>query len=266
MGGGEWGRGAGWQRRCLSERLSGVRSNSFVDDRKLTSVFPFLSRFGSPPHSRFGSPPHAVLTQPLAPLRPAQTSQSVSQCSAPLSLSCAWVLDETYKTNDVLLELFGIAKNLSLSETYTFFCIQPPRTREINKYSRQALPAPHPPLVAWTVVGLGQQPDGQTPPRSEGVHHTAHTHYLGTARLLGISGELGRVRVCVCVCVAHPWASVRLFLPISLRSLSPILAATFMPPRGRPTLVVLSLVTSSSVASLLCPFCQCRAWGLKLPR
>ena len=38
-------------------------------------------------------------------------------------------------------------------------------------------------------------------------------------------------------------------LPISLRSLSPILAATFMPPRGRPTLVVLSLVTSSSVAS-----------------
>ena len=39
-------------------------------------------------------------------------------------------------------------------------------------------------------------------------------------------------------------------LPISLRSiLSPILAATFMPPRGRPTLVVLSLVISSSVAS-----------------
>ena len=39
-------------------------------------------------------------------------------------------------------------------------------------------------------------------------------------------------------------------LPISLRSLSPILAATFMPPRGRPLLVVLSLVASSSVASL----------------
>ena len=39
-------------------------------------------------------------------------------------------------------------------------------------------------------------------------------------------------------------------LPISLRSLSPILAATLMPPRGRPTLVVLSLVTSSSVATL----------------
>ena len=39
-------------------------------------------------------------------------------------------------------------------------------------------------------------------------------------------------------------------LPISLRSLSPILAATFMPPRGRPTLVVLPLVASSSVASL----------------
>ena len=31
---------------------------------------------------------------------------------------------------------------------------------------------------------------------------------------------------------------VRLFLPISLRSLSPILAATFMPPRGRPTPLV----------------------------
>ena len=52
-------------------------------------------------------------------------------------------------------------------------------------------------------MGLGQQPDGQTPPRSEGVHHTdnKHTHYLGTARLLGISGELGRVSECVCVCV-----------------------------------------------------------------
>ena len=39
-------------------------------------------------------------------------------------------------------------------------------------------------------------------------------------------------------------------LPISLRSLSPLLAATFMPPRGRPTLVVLPPVASSSVASL----------------
>merc|ERR1712086_755543 len=38
-------------------------------------------------------------------------------------------------------------------------------------------------------------------------------------------------------------------LPISLRSLSPLLAATFIPPRGRPTLVVLSLVIFSSVAS-----------------
>ena len=38
-------------------------------------------------------------------------------------------------------------------------------------------------------------------------------------------------------------------LRISFRSLSPLLAATFMPPRGRPTLVVLSLVISSSVAS-----------------
>jgi len=33
---------------------------------------------------------------------------------------------------------------------------------------------------------------------------------------------------------------------ISLRSLSPILAATFVPPRGRPLLVVLSLVASCS--------------------
>ena len=48
----------------------------------------------------------------------------------------------------------------------------------------------------------------------------------------------------------RPPLGVRLFLPISLRSLSPILAATFMLPRGRPTLVVLSLVASSSVASL----------------
>ena len=51
----------------------------------------------------------------------------------------------------------------------------------------------------------------------------------------------------VVLAVAHPWC---LSLPISLRSLSPTLAATFMPPRGRPTLVVLSLVASSSVASL----------------
>ena len=40
----------------------------------------------------------------------------------------------------------------------------------------------------------------------------------------------------------------RLPLPISLRSLSPILAATLMPPRGLPTLVVLPPVASSSVA------------------
>ena len=42
----------------------------------------------------------------------------------------------------------------------------------------------------------------------------------------------------------------RLPLPISLRSPSPILAATFMPPRGLPTLVVLPPVASSSVAPL----------------
>ena len=48
----------------------------------------------------------------------------------------------------------------------------------------------------------------------------------------------------------RPPLGVRLFLSaISLRSLSPILAATFMPPRSSD-LVVLSLVTSSSVASL----------------
>ena len=51
----------------------------------------------------------------------------------------------------------------------------------------------------------------------------------------------------------------RLLLPISLRSPSPILAATFMPPRG-PTLVVLSLVASSSVASLSsASFCDAAA-------
>ena len=43
-------------------------------------------------------------------------------------------------------------------------------------------------------------------------------------------------------------ASASFSLP--LRSPSPILAATFMPPRGRPTLVVLPPVVSSSVASL----------------
>ena len=52
-------------------------------------------------------------------------------------------------------------------------------------------------------------------------------------------------------------------LPISLRSLSPILAATFMPPRGRPTLVVLSLVTSSSDAlfssASSCDVATCRS-------
>merc|ERR1711935_293470 len=52
-------------------------------------------------------------------------------------------------------------------------------------------------------------------------------------------------------------------LPISLRSLSPLLAATFMPPRGRPTLVVLPLVTSSSVSSLSsassCDAAACRS-------
>ena len=42
----------------------------------------------------------------------------------------------------------------------------------------------------------------------------------------------------------------RLPLPISLRSPSPILAATFMPPRGLPTLVVLSPVLFLSLCSV----------------
>ena len=54
----------------------------------------------------------------------------------------------------------------------------------------------------------------------------------------------------VVLAVAHPKTLGRLPLSISLRSPSPILAATFMPPRGRPTLVVLPPVASSSVASL----------------
>merc|ERR1712086_709328 len=58
-------------------------------------------------------------------------------------------------------------------------------------------------------------------------------------------------------------------LPISLRSLSPLLAATFMPPRGRPTLVVLSLVISSSVASFSsassCAAAACRSFVLASP-
>ena len=53
----------------------------------------------------------------------------------------------------------------------------------------------------------------------------------------------------VVLAVAHPNPR-RLPLSISLRSPSPILAATFMPPRGRPTLVVLPPVASSPVASL----------------
>ena len=48
-------------------------------------------------------------------------------------------------------------------------------------------------------------------------------------------------------------------LPISLRSLSLILAATFMPPRGRPTLVVLSLVTSSVALFSSAPSCVAAA-------
>ena len=66
--------------------------------------------------------------------------------------------------------------------------------------------------------------------------------------------------------VAHPWASASFFLPISLRSLSPILAATRMPPRGLPTLVVFPPVASSSVAPLSsASFCSataaCRYFG-----
>ena len=48
----------------------------------------------------------------------------------------------------------------------------------------------------------------------------------------------------------RPPLGVRLFLSHFAVPRSPILAATFMPPRGRPTLVVLPPVASSSVASL----------------
>ena len=53
---------------------------------------------------------------------------------------------------------------------------------------------------------------------------------------------------------------------LSVVPLSPILAATFMPPRGRPTLVVLSPVASSSVASLSsASFCDAAAASLPIP-
>jgi len=56
-------------------------------------------------------------------------------------------------------------------------------------------------------------------------------------------------RGCDALAVAPTLGRPPLPNPISLRSLSPIRAATFMPPRGRPLLVVLSLVASSPVAS-----------------
>ena len=49
----------------------------------------------------------------------------------------------------------------------------------------------------------------------------------------------------VVLAVAHPWRLGVCLVPISLRSPSPILQP-FMPPRDRPTLVVLSPVASSS--------------------
>ena len=54
----------------------------------------------------------------------------------------------------------------------------------------------------------------------------------------------------VCGASHGPPTLGRLPPPISLRSPSPILAATFMPPRGLPTLVLLPPVASSSVAPL----------------
>ena len=79
---------------------------------------------------------------------------------------------------------------------------------------------------------------------------TARRHHTGILR---------RVE-CDALAVAHPGS---LPLRISFRSLSPLLAATFMPPRGRPTLVVLSLVISSSVASFSsassCAAAACRS-------
>ena len=51
----------------------------------------------------------------------------------------------------------------------------------------------------------------------------------------------------VVLAVAHPWASASSYVS---RSLSPILAATFMPPPGLLTRVVLSPAASSSDSSL----------------
>ena len=78
---------------------------------------------------------------------------------------------------------------------------------------------------------------------------TVHRHHTGILR----RGECGAIR--------HlPTTLGRLPLPISLRSLSPILAATLMPPRGLPTLVVLPPVASSSVAPLSsASFCSATA-------
>ena len=61
-------------------------------------------------------------------------------------------------------------------------------------------------------------------------------------------------------CSAAATGIGRLPLPISLRIPSPILAATFMPPRGRPTLVILPPIASSSVAPLSsASFCSATA-------
>merc|ERR1711935_130404 len=68
---------------------------------------------------------------------------------------------------------------------------------------------------------------------------------MGTAR----RHHTGILRRGVWCASRRPPLGVRLFL-ISLRSPSPILASTFVPPRGRPLLVVLPLVASSSAASL----------------
>ena len=56
----------------------------------------------------------------------------------------------------------------------------------------------------------------------------------------------------------RPPLGVRLFLTLFAVSLRFSLAAIFVPPRGRPLLVVLSLVASSPVASLSsASFCVC---------
>ena len=105
-----------------------------------------------------------------------------------------------------------------------FPCPERKQTTQRREGSRTTRNRPYPVLKC-------SRRDGRTASR----HHTAHRDFTERTR---------------CVASRRPPGLGRLPLPISLRSPSPILAATFMPPRGRPTLVVLPPVNSSSVASL----------------